>query len=98
MDAAADAAVGSGRRDRISQDIQTQKEIVEYLLDAGADVHFLSDLALRGAAEFGQTEVVMLLLDHGADVHARDDSALRLAKKNHHKGTATFLKNFMKWG
>ena len=45
-----------------------------------------------------KTEVVMLLLDHGADVHARDDSALRLAKKNHHKGTATFLKNFMKWG
>ncbi len=73
------------------------KEVVELLLEAGADIHFLSDIALRGAAEFGQTEMVMFLLQRGADVHTRDDSPLRLAKKNHHKQTAAYLKQFMKF-
>lgn len=72
------------------------KKVVELALEAGVDIHFLSDVALRGAAETGKTGMVRFLLEHGADVHAKNDSALRLAKKHHHKKTAALLKEWMK--
>lgn len=71
-------------------------EVVEACLEAGVDIHFLSDVALRGAAEAGQTEIVAYLLRHGADAHAKGAAALRLAKKHRHKKTAALLKAWMK--
>ena len=50
--------------------------------EVSVDVHFLSDIAIRGAAETGQTEMVGYLLRHGADVHAKNDEPLQLAKKS----------------
>lgn len=46
-------------------------EIVELLLNAGADVHSDEDKALRMAVDNGHTNTVELLISRGADIHAR---------------------------
>ncbi|KAK9400702.1 tankyrase-2 [Crotalus adamanteus] len=58
-------AAGFGRRD-----------VVEYLLQSGANVHARDDgglIPLHNACSFGHAEVVNLLLRHGADPNARDN-------------------------
>ncbi|XP_015262135.1 PREDICTED: tankyrase-2 isoform X2 [Gekko japonicus] len=58
-------AAGFGRRD-----------VVEYLLQTGANVHARDDgglIPLHNACSFGHAEVVNLLLRHGADPNARDN-------------------------
>ncbi|XP_047128184.1 poly [ADP-ribose] polymerase tankyrase-2 isoform X1 [Hydra vulgaris] len=53
-----------------------RKDIVEYLLDAGADVHARDDgglIPLHNACSFGHVEVTLSLLRHHADVNARDN-------------------------
>ena len=53
-----------------------RKDIVEYLLDAGADVHARDDgglIPLHNACSFGHVEVTLSLLRHNADVNARDN-------------------------
>lgn len=49
-------------------------EIVELLLDAGADVHARKDTALRMAVENGHTETVKLLINRGANIKAEGDN------------------------
>ena len=49
---------------------------MKLLLDRGADIHALDDIALRYAAFYRRAETVKLLLDRGADIHAMNDSAL----------------------
>lgn len=59
-------------------------EVLQCLLDAGADIHTEHDAALVGAASNGHLACVQLLLGAGADVHARQDEALRAtASKGH---------------
>uniref|UniRef100_A0A8C1GGF7 Poly [ADP-ribose] polymerase n=1 Tax=Cyprinus carpio TaxID=7962 RepID=A0A8C1GGF7_CYPCA len=58
-------AAGFGRRD-----------VVEYLLQHGANVHARDDgglISLHNACSFGHAEVVNLLLQHGADANSRDN-------------------------
>lgn len=58
-------AAGFGRRD-----------VVEHLLQNGADVHSRDDgglIPLHNACSFGHAEVVSLLLKHGADPNSRDN-------------------------
>ncbi|XP_030629548.1 LOW QUALITY PROTEIN: poly [ADP-ribose] polymerase tankyrase-2-like [Chanos chanos] len=58
-------AAGFGRRD-----------VVEYLLQHGANVHARDDgglISLHNACSFGHAEVVSLLLHHGADANSRDN-------------------------
>ncbi|KAL2078216.1 hypothetical protein ACEWY4_025901 [Coilia grayii] len=58
-------AAGFGRRD-----------VVEFLLQNGADVHARDDgglISLHNACSFGHGEVVKLLLHHGADANSRDN-------------------------
>ncbi|XP_070802584.1 poly [ADP-ribose] polymerase tankyrase-2 isoform X2 [Pituophis catenifer annectens] len=58
-------AAGFGRRD-----------VVEYLLQSGSNVHARDDgglIPLHNACSFGHAEVVNLLLRHGADPNARDN-------------------------
>jgi len=70
------------------------KEVVEFLLEHGADVNARSPLhqtALYVAARQGHKEVVELLLEHGADVNAKDArnrtnrTALHYAAEKGHK-------------
>ncbi|XP_061086280.1 poly [ADP-ribose] polymerase tankyrase-2 isoform X1 [Conger conger] len=58
-------AAGFGRRD-----------VVDYLLQNGANVHARDDgglISLHNACSFGHAEVVNLLLHHGADANSRDN-------------------------
>ncbi|KAK7134316.1 hypothetical protein R3I93_017659 [Phoxinus phoxinus] len=58
-------AAGFGRRD-----------VVDYLLLNGANVHACDDgglISLHNACSFGHAEVVSLLLQHGADANSRDN-------------------------
>jgi ankyrin repeat protein len=50
--------------------------VVQLLLDHGADIHAQNDAALRWSVSNGHLDVVHLLLDHGADIHALNDDAL----------------------
>lgn len=46
------------------------------------DIHYLSDLALREAVQYGHHEIVRLLLENDADLHAVNEESLRLATLN----------------
>ena len=48
-------------------------EAVKLLLEAGANVHVLEDLALRMTSAAGHTETVKALLDAGALAECADD-------------------------
>ena len=53
-----------------------RKDVVEYLLGCGANVHARDDgglIPLHNACSFGHAEVVQLLLQQGADANARDN-------------------------
>lgn len=69
-------------------------EIVEYLLESGADVpkpcDYLS-LPLDIACRNGALEVIEVLLKHGADVKACDSDALMFASRRGHIGIAQLL-------
>lgn len=53
-----------------------RKDVVEFLLQNGANVHARDDgglIPLHNACSFGHAEVVNMLLSHGADSNARDN-------------------------
>lgn len=53
-----------------------RKDVVEYLLQYGANVLARDDgglIPLHNACSFGHADVVLLLLEHGADANARDN-------------------------
>eukprot|EP00111_Clytia_hemisphaerica_P001648 TCONS_00004672-protein len=53
-----------------------RKDIVEFLLEVGANVHARDDgglIPLHNACSFGHVEVTLSLLRHDADVNARDN-------------------------
>jgi len=66
-------------------------EYVKYLLQAGANIHAISDCALRQASFNGHVEVVKILLDAGADIHANNDQALQWAKEEGYKDIVKIL-------
>jgi ankyrin repeat protein len=59
--------------------LQGHKDVVCYMIDRGADIHFNEDESLRYAATDGHLDIVIYLLNQGADVHALNDEALRNA-------------------
>ncbi|XP_070782929.1 poly [ADP-ribose] polymerase tankyrase-2-like [Enoplosus armatus] len=53
-----------------------RKDVVDFLLQNGANVHARDDgglISLHNACSFGHAEVVSLLLRHGADANSRDN-------------------------
>ena len=80
------AAIGHGFKDQCLVDTTRygHLEIVQLLLDHGADIHAQDDDPICWASRYGHLEIVQLLLDHGADVHACDDYPLRWASYNGH--------------
>lgn len=66
-------------------------DVMQLLLNYGADVHFNNDEALYMASENGNIDMVQLLLKYGADVHACEDRALRVACDNSDPGIAKLL-------
>ena len=60
------------------------EEAIRLAIQAGADVHFNDDQALRIASFYGHLPVVEVLVKAGADVHANHDEALRYASSNGH--------------
>lgn len=69
-------------------------ELVDMLIQCGADVHAQGDLALREAAEYDDQNhkaVVQLLLQKGADVHTHHDSPLLAAAAHGHTDVVQLL-------
>ena len=60
------------------------EEAIRLAIQAGADVHFNDDQALRWTSFYGHLPVVEVLVKAGADVHANHDEALRHASSNGH--------------
>ncbi|KAJ3279009.1 hypothetical protein HK104_001851 [Borealophlyctis nickersoniae] len=67
------------------------KNVVQMMLEIGADVHDDSDWALAEAAKYGHEDVLQMLLAAGADVHGDDDRALREAAANGHMSVLHIL-------
>lgn len=61
--------------------IDANKQLIaEFLLQNGANVHYLNDRALYKASSNGHLSLAKLLLENGANVHANIDVALRVSK------------------
>ena len=79
--------------------LQTHSDVVEVLIDAGADVEAKNDVVgrtpLHCACEVGEREIVKMLLEAGADVCATDNKGVRclaLAAAYHgHTETVRYL-------
>lgn len=57
--------------------------MVEYYLDAGADVHIDGDFGLIYACIYKYIEVCKIILEHGGNVHIYDNKPLKIAEKDH---------------
>lgn len=51
-----------------------QISMVEFLLDLGADITAVDNLALKSACYFGQIAIVKLILNRGIDIHSVTDN------------------------
>jgi ankyrin repeat protein len=63
---------------------QETAEVLQLLLQHGADVHADGDYALRLASANGHVDVVRLLIQHGADANVNGGAAYHLASFNGH--------------
>ncbi|AGF85729.1 repeat protein [Moumouvirus goulette] len=66
-------------------------EVVQYLVECGANIHALDDLALREASENGHLKVVKYLVKRGVNIHADNDNALRQACEVGHLKIVKYL-------
>lgn len=66
-------------------------DIVNYLVENGADIHADNEYALRESASGGHLRVVEYLAQKGADIHADTDFAIRWSARNGHFGSGQVL-------
>ena len=57
-------------------------EVIEHLINTGADLSYNSNEAIKIAASCRNVEVVKILVENGADVRIDDDYPIRIAAKN----------------
>jgi len=67
---------------------------VEYLIEAGADIHINNDEALRHATINRNLDIIKCLCDAGADIHAENDEALKNAIKYNYPEITEYFKSF----
>ncbi|AVL94569.1 ankyrin repeat protein [Moumouvirus australiensis] len=65
--------------------------IVEYLLNKGANCQALDNEALISACENGFFDVVKLLVSKGSDIQARENAAIRAATRQNHFEIVKYL-------
>ncbi len=73
IDAGAGIEAGLGEHDMtplVAAAINDHRDVVDLLLERGADLHAKGDFALEWAAQLGKTEMVDYLLSLGADINA----------------------------
>ena len=77
-----------------------QKDVVTYLLQAGADINASSPegTVLLGVCYKGNTEVAKLLLDHKADVNARNQQGTTALMFAVHSDNSDLVKLLLKAG
>ncbi|KXS10312.1 hypothetical protein M427DRAFT_182222 [Gonapodya prolifera JEL478] len=73
-----DRGIGTPNQEFVTAATYRCADILDLLLERGADIHADDDVALRNTATNVRLTMVQLLLDRGADIHARDDEALRV--------------------
>lgn len=65
--------------------------LVQDHLERGADIHVMSDYALRHATKNDHFEVVKFLIEKGANIHAEDDYVLHFAIENNKLKLVEFI-------
>jgi ankyrin repeat protein len=55
------------------------KELVEFFLDNGVNIHYRNDVAIITAAEVGNLDILLYLIDKGADIHVNRDDIMHAA-------------------
>jgi ankyrin repeat protein len=66
-------------------------EMIEYLVEQGADIHEYDDEPLYSAAKNGNLDVIKYLVAQGADVNSCNSAALRAAAANGYLDMVKFL-------
>jgi ankyrin repeat protein len=66
-------------------------DVVQVLIEAGADIHMDDDRPIKHAASGGHTSVVQVLIDDGADICTDNHYPIRCAHKNGHTDTVNLL-------
>ena len=67
-------------------------DTLEYLIQAGIDIHIDNDYVFGCAAESGYLDIVKYLISQGANIHAYNDWAFRRAASNGHLNIVQYLK------
>jgi hypothetical protein len=78
--------------DLISASRNGHLSVVKYLVEHGANIHALNDVALNDASTKGHLDIVKYLVEHGANIHASNDLALFNAGMNGHLDVVKYLK------
>ncbi|QGR53608.1 ankyrin repeat-containing protein [Moumouvirus maliensis] len=66
-------------------------EMIQFLIDRGANIHANNDIAVRNASLKGHLEVVKYLVSIGANVHTTENYAIRWAAREGHFEVVKYL-------
>ncbi len=73
-------------------------DLIEYLLENGADVHAENDDTLLTAIGLGKLDIVKYLVEHGANIYVDGDSALKKAAQKAIHGKPEILRYLLSVG
>lgn len=76
---------------KYNRNTKVQLEIIDLLLEKGADIHYDEDVALRNSAKNGNLEFVSFLVEKDADICAKKNYALKMSAENGHFDVVKYL-------